>query len=86
MVEVSSRPPLPPGVSRVGYFKGKLVRSIKIPDEGILTHKIMTTTLIPQAIANSQKIHLQLKEYAMIPPKTGPIAGPPILTALKRPI
>jgi hypothetical protein len=51
-----------------------------------MAHKIMTTTLIPQAIAKSQKIHLQLNEYAMIPPKTGPIAGPPILTALKSPI
>jgi hypothetical protein len=86
MVEVSSRPPLPPEVSLVGYFRVTLVRSIGRVTEGIITHKIMTTTLIPQAIAKSQKIHLQLNEYAMIPPKTGPIAGPPILTALKSPI
>jgi hypothetical protein len=50
------------------------------------THNIMTTRVNPHVIAKSQKIHLQLNEYAIIPPRTGPIAGPPMLTALKRPI
>jgi len=46
----------------------------------------MTKRFTPQVIASNQKIHLQLNENAMIPPRTGPIAGPAILTALNKPI
>jgi ATP-dependent Lon protease len=46
----------------------------------------MTNKFTPQVIASNQKIHLQLNENAMIPPRTGPTAGPAMLTALNKPI